>query len=498
MMVAAGKGEAARAEVYAATTKAGSRAGLFFILLAIYFGLHVLTRSLVSPNLQLDEAEQFVINQTWRLGYGSQPPLYDWMQHALFEMLGANIFALSLLKNIALFGVYVFTYLAARGILSSARLAILATAALLFFPQIAWESQRDQSHLVLATACAAATLFIYVRLLKTKSAKWYALFGAAVACGFLAKYNYLLLPVSLIVATLCARSLRGALLTPKILIAPGVFLLVTAPHLFWMLQNQAAVASQSYKFVMTGELGSKSALAGVFQLVKAFVALGIVPLLIFSPFLIKAGRNNSAQINRFLPLLLKTFAAGFGLLLILVLAEHVTYLRDRWIQPLLFALPIFLVGRVHEQLTGRHIRGLLILAAVVAIAVLVALNGTVVGANVINRPHNLNIPYAALAGELRAGGFESGSIVANGFLLGGNLKKQFRASRVIVPELDEHTPPERPMLIVWSARTEDLPRQFLDYAAAMTGVGSLRPTYLEIPCRNGRRKSEKFGYILLR
>jgi lipopolysaccharide core galacturonosyltransferase RgtB len=493
-MIVGGDGDRVRADDFAFNART------FFTLLVFYFGLHVLTRSVVSTNLQLDEAEQFVLNQTWRPGYGSQPPLYDWIQHALFGLLGANVFALSLVKNSALFGAYVFTYLAAREILLNTRLAILATAALLFFPQIAWESQRDQSHLVLATTCAAATLLVYIRLLKTNSVKWYALFGLAVALGFLSKYNYMLLPVSLIIATVSSGGFRGALLTPKIFVTGLVFVAVTAPHVIWMLGNKAAVASQSYKFAVTRELAPKSAFAGFFHLTKAFVGLAGVPLLIFSPFLIKARGSKRAQANPFLPLLLKTFIAGFAILLLLILAEHVTFLRDRWIQPLLFALPILLVGFVQEKLSDGAIRRLLRLSAFVAITVLTAINVTVIGANTLHRSHNLNIPYGGLAGELRAHGFQSGAIIANGFFLGGNLKKQFPNSRVIVPELNETRPAERPTLIIWSVRHDYVPEDFMPYAARISGVATneLQPRYLEIPCRNGRRQSEKFGYVLLR
>src|SRR3954470_25046358 len=178
----------ARNESTVAMTRRPSAGAILLLLLGIYFGLHVLTRSVVSHNLQLDEAEQFVLTQDWRWGYGAQPPLYNWLQKALFSALGVNVFALSLLKNVSLWAAYAFTFLAAREILANARLAALATAALLFFPQIAWESQRDQSHLVLATTAAAATLWIYVRLLKTEQLRWFFLFGMAAALGFLAKY----------------------------------------------------------------------------------------------------------------------------------------------------------------------------------------------------------------------------------------------------------------------------------------------------------------------
>src|SRR5690242_18624842 len=72
---------------------------VLLILLGIYFGLHVLTRSVVSHNLQLDEAEQLILTQDWRWGYGAQPPLYNWLQKALFSAIGVNVFALSFLKN---------------------------------------------------------------------------------------------------------------------------------------------------------------------------------------------------------------------------------------------------------------------------------------------------------------------------------------------------------------------------------------------------------------
>ncbi|HUS36785.1 MAG TPA: glycosyltransferase family 39 protein [Verrucomicrobiae bacterium] len=496
MILAAGGKEPVRTENSAANKTSNFSTTKFLIVLAIYFGLHVATRSFVSNNLQLDEAEQLVMAQQWRLGYGSQPPLYNWLQNSLFSVIGVNVFALSLLKNTSLFAAYAFAYFAAREILLKPSLAALAAASMLFIPQLAWESQRDQSHLVLATTCAAATLFTFVRLLKTNSLKWYALFGLAMAAGLLSKYNYLLLPASLICACLITPGFRRAILTWKIFIALGVCIAVSSPHLIWALQNKAAVASQSNKFLITGALAPSSAFAGILQVLKACSGMLIAPLLIYSPLLLKRSKTN----DPFLSLLTKTFLAGFALLLAVVIISNVTYLRDRWVQPLLFALPILLVGLVREQLTPKSGKILFALSGIVALTVLTAINMTVVCANLLNRSHNLNIPYPALSAELRAAGFQNGTIVANGFLLGGNLKNQFRQSRVIVPELDEPDRASRPTLIIWSARLENARDEFLDYAARIAGVDATNAhaQYLDIPCQNGPRNSEKFGYILVR
>src|SRR4051812_45542567 len=386
--------------IAAASSRGFSITTALLISLGIYFGLHVLTRWLVSNNLQLDEAEQLIVTQDWRLGYGSQPPLYNWMQKALFDVFGVNVFALSLLKNFSLWAAYAFTFLAAREILANARLAALATAALLFFPQIAWESQRDQSHLVLATTFAAATLWIYARLLKSDRLTWYFLLGAAGALGFLAKYNYMLLPAALICASLVTPQFRHAILNWKTLVALTMFLALTAPHLVWMAENKTAVSSQSYKFVAAGRYVGNLPFAAGLQFLITFLGMAIVPLLVFAPLINRRLRTKTGETAPLVSLLGMSLVAGVVLTLIVVVAFRVTFLRDRWVQPLMFMLPIFLVGFVSDQLDEKHFKRLFGLAVLVAITALTALNGTVIGANVSKRPHNLNIPYPALAAEL--------------------------------------------------------------------------------------------------
>src|SRR5437868_3512212 len=56
---------------------AGGRA---FALLGCYFLLQTLFRTLVSDSAELDESEQLLWAQAWQWGYGSDPPLYTWLQ----------------------------------------------------------------------------------------------------------------------------------------------------------------------------------------------------------------------------------------------------------------------------------------------------------------------------------------------------------------------------------------------------------------------------------
>ena len=68
-----------------------------FWLLAMTLG-HVAVRVAVSPALKWDEAEQMLWSQQLALGYGSQPPLYTWLQCGVNWLVGPSVLALALLK----------------------------------------------------------------------------------------------------------------------------------------------------------------------------------------------------------------------------------------------------------------------------------------------------------------------------------------------------------------------------------------------------------------
>ena len=496
--------------VFRLASKTQTPVSFLFASLIIYFGLHVLSRSLVSTGLQLDEAEQMLLSQDWRWGYGTQGPLYTWMQKILFSAIGTNVLALALLKNALLFTIYASVYFAAREILDREEPAVFASVSLLLIPNISWESQRDQTHLILATACAAATLFIFIRLLKTGKPGCYAAFGVLVGLGALSKLNYLFFPVSLILAALSVPRLRPALLNRKLALSLVTVAVVLAPHLNWMLHNQGLVLSQSYKLKMAGaEAEAGVYLSGALRFAKNAGAFLVVPLLIYAPLLWRALKSRRAvhragEDEIYLGFLLRVLVCALLLSLAAVLLFRVTQIKARWMEPLLFAVPILLVGRVRFQLESGGGTWLLALAAAAALAVLIAINGTVLGANLLKRAHNLNIPYAAMAAELRKAGFEKGTILVPKMLLGGNLKMQFQESRVVFSEAPYDLPlPNGPKLIVWNANPADNTSKeltdFLGFVSRLCGLVSdeMQIRYLEVPSNNGPKQTERLGFALL-
>ncbi|MRR07853.1 MAG: phospholipid carrier-dependent glycosyltransferase, partial [Deltaproteobacteria bacterium] len=244
-----------------------------FLFLAAYFALHLLFRYFVSDSVELDEAEQLLLTQELRLGYASQPPLYTWLQAGVFSLLGTNVFALAVVKNILLFLTYFFVYSSTREITNDDNRSVIATVSLLLIPQIFWESQRDLTHSVLGTTIASCTLFVAVRLFRTGKLSYYVLFGLCTGLGILSKYNYGVFFVALLLSACSVKSLRPRLWDRKMIVSILCLFLVISPHLYWAATNVKATLSQVDKFQMSRSLGLIPAyIAGLQNLASASAA----------------------------------------------------------------------------------------------------------------------------------------------------------------------------------------------------------------------------------
>ena len=87
------------------------------LALAAWFLLQAVLRVVTASSLGLDEAELLVTTQSLALGYGPQPPLYTWLQFAVFQAFGASILSLALTKELILFGAFALFFAAARFVL---------------------------------------------------------------------------------------------------------------------------------------------------------------------------------------------------------------------------------------------------------------------------------------------------------------------------------------------------------------------------------------------
>jgi 4-amino-4-deoxy-L-arabinose transferase-like glycosyltransferase len=474
----------------------------FFLFLILYLACHLVLRVLVTGNAELDEAEQVVWGQQFALGYGAELPLYTWLQAIFFSLFGTNIFAVSLLRSLLLFVLYLFTYLNALEITESRRCAIAAAASLLLIPLISWEAQRILITMLLATVVTSVTLFLFLRILRTGLLRYYLLLGLAAGLGMLTKYNFGIFIFSLLLSALSIHKFRSRLASGKILATLAVFLLVTAAPFSWILSHSAAAMAKAGKLHPAADVSLfRGYLEGFGDLVKGVAGfhLFLVPVILSIFYKAPMVEDISPQNKELRNLLGRAVLIAIGICAILVLFFHVTHLKSRWLLPLLYPVPIYLISLLQDKLGLRQFRRVLVCSGVTAGFILLALPGRILLARHVGSYSRMNAPYDLLAVDLRKSGFIGGVIAAESDLVGGNLKLRFPESRVVVPGF-EKVPASNtvPVLLVWDATgREGVPERLSSLVASLSLEGRVEVRYTEAPALYMPERKVRLGFILV-
>ncbi len=491
--------------IYQSTTEINRNR--IFLLLILYFTAHLVIRLFISNSVELDEAEQLLLTQDLRWGYGSQPPLYTWVLTGLFSLFTNKILALAVMKNSLLFLTYLFVYLSAKEITHDNNRAIVAMLSLLLIPQIVWESQRDLTHSVLGTTVAACTLFVMLRLLKSGRLYHYAIFGLCAGAGLLSKYNYGIFLVALFLAACSLKYFRPRLLNRKILLSLVCLLLVTSPHVYWALTNMQAILAQVGKFHMGHSTGLLATYSHGFQrLVLAVITFHILLVPAYALFFYKQGKRDvtadeNSDYVAYVSLIPRILLTGLFLCVLMILFFKVTSFKDRWMQPLLFATPLYLVTLFRGPFILVNVRRYAGFALFVALTVLLVICGRTLCASQLETLSRLNSPYAAFAAQLRQTGFQNGLIVAQDRLVGGNLKLFFPESVILSPKVPVFAaPPDIDRLIVWDATENvEMPDHLHKFAGTLLSADfdQLPVHYIQAPYKYDAARSMRLGFILV-
>lgn len=455
-------------------------AGATPALILLYFALHTVLRVTAPGGLGLDEAEQMVAVQSLEWGYGAQPPLYSWLQWLVFRITGEGKLGLALLKNALLATAFLAVWAAALHASGSRRIAMVAAFSLMLLPPIAWEAQRALSHSVLAVAVAALTVLLVLRARSGPGWGQAMLFGLLAAAGLLAKGNFAFLLAGLALALVATRSpglhrwAAGLALAATLLAFP----------LLWMLDHPGLVTQNARKFGLDESPGLGTALAGLGALGLALLAFSALLVAVHGALFwwrhaeATAGRADGAWEARFLGLWL---AGGVAVVAAAVLATGTTEVKERWLQPVLIALPLALTLGARARVDRQATRRLLGIVGLVALAVLIALPLNFRRGGGEN-PAYQSAPFAAAAAALPAG---PGLVLAGDDFVGGNLRLVRPDLAVLTPQQSAMRLAGRPRLAVWWGRNRPKPppEALAALVRARTGhdLGALGQQSLALP-----------------
>ncbi len=465
-----------------------------YAFLATYFALQAILRLLAVSSLGLDDAEMLVITQAVQPGYGSQPPLYNWLQVAFLAVFGFGAAAIVILHFVLLWMVYVLVFLSARIVLDDEIKAAAVSLGLFAIPQIGWEALHSHTHTLLSLTLAAATLLAMLRVLQRGSWLDYVLLGICFALGALAKYSYVPFAVALLAAGLTIPALRARMLSWRMAAAIGLALVLLAPHLQWVWTHMDETLSRTAKFKIdddAGLLGLARSFVAMLAGVAGYVALAVA--VFATAAFLPLGRGTAPATARHgLPhgraFVLRALLIALGIVLVAVLATGATEVKERWLQPILFMLPLALMILVEPRLNPLRERLLITISAGIGIVLMVALAVTYLLPDLHGGPFRATAPFGPLAEDIRKLGFEEGYVLAEDHYIGGNLKLHLPGVTVAEPEyglwpIAAGAPP-MPVLFAWSGKRDKPPRplrELYDRLCGPEGYGDPSATRLSAP-----------------
>jgi lipopolysaccharide core galacturonosyltransferase RgtB len=462
-------------------------AGAVYLLLAAYFAVNVLLRIAGPASLELDEGQQLFFAQWLALGYDSQPPFYNWVQYWIVQLLGDSVLAVSLLKNLILFLSYLFFGLTAQMVIRDRVLAVIATLGLITIPQVGYEAQRDLTHTVGVLFAACMFGFFFIRSLLRPTALNYAMTGAAIAIGVLSKYNFAVLPVIAAIALLPDRQWRARLFDVRVLLLIAVSAAIVAPHALWFLDHvQEATRSTLIKLTVGADGGRLDQIGnGFLSLLGAVAAFTVPTVLAFTIAFGKALPGAWKARSPWTGLLGRMIAMSFVVLALLVVFGGAGYIKDRWLVPLLFLVPIYLAAKLDasgETVAGAPRRfGAIILAIMVLVPLVLFARAPFLGAT--GDYGKQNVPYGPAVAQILASNPDRPSVIlASDYQLAGNLRLHTPDIPVTLPGFENLERPflfdaAHPVLAVWRSRRNGNPvpevptsiQAWLDRKAVLAG-----------------------------
>jgi len=461
--------------------------------------LHALLRWAVSETAGIDDVDQILRAQIWSWGYGPQPPLYTWLTRIFLDTFGYSVLSMLLLKELLILAIYGLVYAATRELTRSHLCALAATALLQANPSIAWEAHRELTHSVLASVCSIGTVYFFLRLTPDR---WrsYVLFAACSGLGMLAKYNFAILWLALMLAALSVAPIRPLLFNRKMLVALLIGLAICAPHFIWVWQHQELAFSHLYKLKIAQSGKWLAVAAGLKKWVEV-IFLDVGPMLGLLALLFWKGVTRLAVASPRDKLLWRTL---FGIL-VLVTANIVWFsasgVRGRYAQPLFVWLPVLLVAALRDHLSDGRVKVLVALAAVGAIGIVLAAPGRVLLTEPLGKNEILNTPFRKLAERLKPEVDKADCLIAENHILGGNLRLHFPNKLVVAPAFGPLFPTaSRTAVVVWDAAKRPVPpRDLLPFAQAFTGkqaFAELSP--IEEVLKYHHQRTARLGVMVIR
>ena len=297
--------------------------------LAVQVFVWALGPALIFGNLHADTLEAAYWGRDWALGYAKHPPMATWLMDLALRTGLQPIFSLMLLSQLTVAVTAFFVWRIAR-LFASRETAALAVLLYVVSPAATVYAVQANHNSMLAPFWAGTA---YLGLLFLEERRWgqAVLLGLVAGLGVLTKYELLFVLVSLLVLAAATPRYRAAFVHPASYLAALVFVLVIAPHVWWLDANRwpslsRAMGSEKMESVNALNVSAINLIVGLFALLSVPSALLLGTMRQRAADVITSGPGHRMMAS----------IIGFAPLVVLILgaAGTMQVLKPLWVLPL--------------------------------------------------------------------------------------------------------------------------------------------------------------------
>ncbi|WPZ36627.1 hypothetical protein T8K17_10820 [Thalassobaculum sp. OXR-137] len=443
-----------------------SRVRVFLAVVAVYYCLAWLIRMVLLSGSSGDEAQLMLYGQSFALGYDfGNPPIAGWLSALAERLVGPTLGATVAIRYGLLALFFAAMLAAAREAIADRRLAAAAALSPVAFWFLGWASLTVYMDSLALIAALAATVWLMLRLVRLPTTAGFVGLVPVVAAGLLGKFSYGPALLLLILAGLAVPTMRAVVLDRRFWLAVVGGVVLAAPAYVYVIAQMDTWLAVAEARILEGAIADVPpdgpVERGLLALKAAFdFSLPLLPL-----FLLLFGRPLWALRKTSLPQGQHAVVQWLGLWVVLVLlalgvamaVAGVDKLRQHYLF-VLVPLPIMLFALVPPVATGRRLMGGYL--GILCGLALAALGG--LAAQAVTQPFDctkcrLVMPWSEYAGQLRAAGFEGGTIVSldsPSTDAGANLRRHLQGVRVWSNKRPFSVPPplEQPgsCVVIWN------------------------------------------------
>ena len=324
----------------------GKEKKIFYLLCLYHLIIWTAVPYFSNKNLPLDVIEALAWGQDFNLGYNKHPPLSAWIPGFFFKIFGNKDWIYYLLSQVFIVISFIFLWKLSSFFFkkkSQILLSILSIEGIAFYT---FETPQFNVN-ICQIPLWIGTIYFFLKSIKENKISDWIFLGAFSALGFLTKYIFAYLLISLFFYLIFIL-IKDKKIKLNFFYALLIFFLIITPHFIWLTQNDFTTIYYALKRGGLNEVSIYNHLLNPFKfLINQIIIL--LPFILLIYLLIKKVKIKLTLNNEKFIFLLFSFLLPFILILITSIITG-SRIRTMWMIPFYSLIGIFFIFLYQDQI----------------------------------------------------------------------------------------------------------------------------------------------------